>query len=394
MPEPDDNYMPDEGPFSFQQDLELVCNVAREAGALAMDWYEKGAACWEKAPNDPVTEADLAVNDLIYKRLLDARPAYGWVSEEGDVSKHCRNRPSVFIVDPIDGTRAFMNHQPHFTICIARLDQDRPVVAAVFNPATDEMFSAISGRGTTLNGAPISAGSKTDLSALRLISRAPTSLRELIWPGATFADPVPNSVAYRICLAAAGRWDGVIAMAPKTDWDLAAASLIIEEAGGACTDHTGNPVLFNHPKFDKRSVVASGASLHGLLIDRLRDLNKTGAATTDAKSATDADAPAESSDRIETELVTTQARSMSNETPKAQEQLLHIVFGGELKDVSGTVFEDLSKIDFVGAYPSYAEAYDAWKAAAQRTVDNAHMRYFILHAHRLLDPETGRTLDV
>ena len=70
-------------------------------------------------------------------------------------------------------------------------------------------------------------------------------------------------------------------------------------------------------------------------------------------------------------------------------QLLHIVIGGELKDVTDIEFEDLTKIDFVGAYPNYKSAYDAWKSAAQRTVDNAEMRYFILHAHKLLDPETG-----
>lgn len=77
-----------------------------------------------------------------------------------------------------------------------------------------------------------------------------------------------------------------------------------------------------------------------------------------------------------------------------EKQLLHVVLGGELKDVTGVEFRDLSKIEFVGAYPNHKSAYDAWKAAAQRTVDNAHMRYFILHAHRLLDPETGRHHDV
>ncbi len=70
-------------------------------------------------------------------------------------------------------------------------------------------------------------------------------------------------------------------------------------------------------------------------------------------------------------------------------QLLHLVIGGELKDVSRVEFADLNAIDFVGAFPNYASAYDAWKTAAQSTVDNAEMRYFILHAHKLLDPETG-----
>jgi myo-inositol-1(or 4)-monophosphatase len=74
-------------------------------------------------------------------------------------------------------------------------------------------------------------------------------------------------------------------------------------------------------------------------------------------------------------------------------QLLHLVFGGELKHPGGVEFKDLAQIHFVGAYPNYKSAYDAWKSAAQRTVDNAHMRYFILHAHKLLDPETGKSHD-
>jgi myo-inositol-1(or 4)-monophosphatase len=78
---------------------------------------------------------------------------------------------------------------------------------------------------------------------------------------------------------------------------------------------------------------------------------------------------------------------MSSDTDK---QLLHLVIGGEMKQIGKVEFKDLSAIDFVGAFPNYRAAFDAWKAAAQRTVDNAQMRYFILHAHRLLDPETGR----
>ena len=78
---------------------------------------------------------------------------------------------------------------------------------------------------------------------------------------------------------------------------------------------------------------------------------------------------------------------MSSDTDK---QLLHLVIGGEMKEIGKVEFKDLSAIDFVGAFPNYRAAFDAWKAAAQRTVDNAQMRYFILHAHRLLDPETGR----
>ena len=81
--------------------------------------------------------------------------------------------------------------------------------------------------------------------------------------------------------------------------------------------------------------------------------------------------------------------SETGTSPAHSKQLLHLVFGGELNQLDGVQFRDLEKVDIVGIYPNYAEAHKAWKAAAQRTVDNAHMRYFIVHLHRLLDPETA-----
>ena len=78
---------------------------------------------------------------------------------------------------------------------------------------------------------------------------------------------------------------------------------------------------------------------------------------------------------------------MSVQMPGTQKQLLHLVFGGELTELGGSEFKDLDKVDIVGVFPNYASAYVAWKAKAQKTVDNAHMRYFIVHLHRLLDPE-------
>jgi uncharacterized protein DUF4170 len=78
---------------------------------------------------------------------------------------------------------------------------------------------------------------------------------------------------------------------------------------------------------------------------------------------------------------------ISEQKPLPQQQLLHLVFGGELANVTDVTFKDLDKLDIVGVYPNYASAYAAWKAKAQRTVDNAEMRYFIVHMHRLLEPE-------
>lgn len=246
--------------------------TAREAGALAMEWLEKGARSWDKSPDNPVTEADLAVNDLIFKRLLDSRPSYGWVSEESCDVRNRRRAKRLFMVDPIDGTRAFIRGEPYFCVSIARLEADQPVAGVVYNPITDELFEAARGSGARLNGEAIQAGARTDLSGLRLIAGAP-AFRSNAWPGVELADPTPNSVAYRLCLVAAGRWDAVVSFRPKCDWDLAAAALILEEAGGICTDHLGAALSFNWAQDAVRSVAASGASLHALLIDRLRCMN-------------------------------------------------------------------------------------------------------------------------
>jgi len=163
-------------------------------------------------------------------------------------------------------------------------------------------------------------------------------------------------------------------LAEKADWDLAAGTVMITEAGGQATTHAGEQLVFNQTVPAQRSVVASGNALHPLLVRR-----------TGYVSIPDPQARAPSPAARET----TEPRKTMPET--AGKQLLHIVFGGELKDVTSVEFEDLSKIDFVGAFPNYQAAYDAWKSAAQRTVDHAETRYFILHAHRLLDPATGDT---
>ena len=150
--------MPDAEPdtqLSLDADLALVTEVALEAGRLSLRWLKRGARVWEKSPNNPVTEADIAVNDLIRKRLGSARPGYGWLSEETKDNPANRLQARTFVVDPIDGTKAFVKGEPGFCVSIARLEGCRPVVGALFNPLTEEMLSAKKGGGAHLNGQPI-----------------------------------------------------------------------------------------------------------------------------------------------------------------------------------------------------------------------------------------------
>src|SRR6185436_7706009 len=137
----------------------------------SLEWLKKGAKSWDKSPGNPVTEADIAVNDLIAKRLRAARPDYGWLSEETRDNPADRQQVRTWVIDPIDGTRAFVRGEPGFCISIARLEGQHPVVGVLFNPLTNELFAASAGHGATLNGERISAMPTCALEGCRMILR-------------------------------------------------------------------------------------------------------------------------------------------------------------------------------------------------------------------------------
>src|ERR1700754_669817 len=135
----------------LKDDLALIGEVAREAGRLSLEWLEKGAKTWEKSPDNPVTEADIACNDLIKQRLRTARPSYGWLSEETRDNPADRAQPRVFVVDPIDGTKAFVKGENGFCASIAIIEAGQPIAGAVYNPNFDELLTAHTGGGCFLN---------------------------------------------------------------------------------------------------------------------------------------------------------------------------------------------------------------------------------------------------
>jgi len=359
-----------------KQDLEILSAVSFEAGELALKFYNRpDVKSWDKAKGHPVTEADLAVNQLIRDRLMAARPDYGWLSEETALDNETRAAARVWVVDPIDGTRAFMKQQPYWCIGIGVLERGVARAGVVHAPLLEETYKAHLGGGAFLNDEKITVSDCHCEEGCRIITNEGMLTHPawpVPWPKMELAKPKPNATLIRMCWVASGRWDAALTLWRKSDWDLAAGSLIVAEAGGRATTHLGEPYLFNRGEPAQRSLLAAGKRLHSLLSARVKgvrlpDPNWTVRPYEQTKS--------------------TERKSMSETTD--HKQLLHIVIGGELKDVTEVEFEDLKKIDFVGAFPNYKDAYDAWKGAAQRTVDNAEMRYFILHAHKLLDPETG-----
>ena len=353
---------------SYAEDLALIRDAVLAAGKIAKDAYDANdSKVWDKSNNSPVTDADIAVNDYLLKTLCEARPGYGWLSEEtkDDHSRHAC--PRTFVVDPIDGTRAFIDRTPNFAVSVAIIEDGKSIAGAVYNPLKDEMYEATLGGGAKLNGTPITAPDSDAIEGIRMVGYA-RKFRRLDWPDMDCH--VANSMAYRMVLVACGKADATVAFTPKSDWDVAAAQLIASEAGATVTNLHGATPSYDGETTTGLGVICAGKTLHALLLARITPVISQFQ---------------KSDDKIKDFgfMGTTQKDRVMSDTM----QLLHLVIGGELVDPNKTEFKDLKAVDFVGAYANYADAHSAWKGAAQRSVDNAHMRYFVLHAHELIDPD-------
>jgi myo-inositol-1(or 4)-monophosphatase len=252
-----------------ERDRDLLDRVVREAGAVARAIFERSCQTWHKKDGSPVTEADLAVNRYLSDHLRAARPDYAWLSEENEDDRSRFAAPRVFVVDPIDGTLAFVKRRPHFTVSVAVVEGDMPVAAAGFNPITEECYTAAAGEGAALNGTPIRVSDRAEVDGCRLLASKKTlsDPRWAPWPDMTVENP--NSIALRVAFVACGRFDAAMTMAQIHDWDLAAADLILREAGGVITSIEGVAPRYNQENVNQPSVLAAGPALHAAIRARL-----------------------------------------------------------------------------------------------------------------------------
>jgi len=215
--------------------LTALVDAARLGGETALNYFRPGqrtsADIAYKAGDSPVTAADLAVDAKLAQVLRAAFPQAGWLSEETEDDPARLGREQLIVLDPIDGTRAFMTGDPCWTVAIALVERGEPIAGVVHAPALRETFAASKGRGATLNGAPIHAAQFTALDGVHVAGPRPMV--------AAFADhagftpklaPRMASLAYRLCSIAAGRYEIGLASANSHDWDIAAADVILREA--------------------------------------------------------------------------------------------------------------------------------------------------------------------
>lgn len=259
-------------------DLPLLIDAARMAGRVATSFAGPTAARWDK-PDDagPVTEADLAVNDLLLSTLRLARPSYGWLSEETEDNTDRLTQDRVFIVDPIDGTRSFVEGANTWAHAIAVAEKGQITAAVVYLPLRDLMYTAALGQGAALNGVPISTSTLSDMAKATVLAARPATATAHWQNGEVppFTRTYRPSLAYRLGLVGAGRFDAMLTLRPSWEWDIAAGALIITEAGGTCSDQTGAPLQFNNPDPRLNGVVAGGQAIHSQLIAALAPLDRT-----------------------------------------------------------------------------------------------------------------------
>jgi myo-inositol-1(or 4)-monophosphatase len=243
----------------------LIAGV-REAGALALSMFGVPIKNWTKFESSPVSDADIAVDRLLRERLMDEGSGIGWLSEESVDNPARLSARYVWIVDPIDGTRAYLAGSSDWTISAALVDNGRPVAGCLYAPVTDELFTAIANRGATCNGAPIAITDGSTLEQARIAG--PRSLLErlvALQPSLTVV-PRVRSLALRLARLAHGACDIAVAGGNSHDWDLAAADLLVHEAGGVLTPVGGGAVIYNRPVARDGMLIAAGRHRHAVLV--------------------------------------------------------------------------------------------------------------------------------
>lgn len=254
-----------------ESDLALLTEAAVAAGKIAMRYFRNQPRVWEKPGEGPVTEADIAVNDMLMEQLRRARPSYGWLSEESPDTEARLDCEHLFLIDPIDGTSAFIAGDSSFSHSLAVARNGVVTAAVVYLPAKDRLYAAHVDGTATCNGQAIACSNRAGTAGATLLTPK-ANLAAEHWDG-----PVPAvtrhfraSVAYRLCLVAEGAFDGMLSLRQAWEWDIAAGALIAANAGASVTNRQGAALHFNSKTPRSNGVLVAAPGLHSALLRQLR----------------------------------------------------------------------------------------------------------------------------
>lgn len=241
----------------MREELKLAMHAARKAGAITMNYYGGSIEAQDKGPSNthhdgdfnPLTQADIETDAFLKDALLTPYPNYGWLSEETVDTAARLTHSTLWIVDPIDGTREFVQGIPEYVVSIALVEHGTPTVAVIYNPPSDELFVAAQGGGTYLNGKRVFCTETSRLDqAVLTVSRSETKRGEIAPFVSSLKAVQPlGSVAYKLAIVAAGQADLNFSVQSKNEWDVVAGDLLIREAGGQMLELNGKPRCYNQP---------------------------------------------------------------------------------------------------------------------------------------------------
>lgn len=245
---------------AYDADLQLIRDAAREGGEIAMRYFKHSPEVWWKEGQSPVSEGDYAVDKFLRETLLAARPDYGWLSEETVDDLDRLNARRTFVVDPIDGTRAYIEGKATWCVSIGIVEDGRSIAGVLDCPVKNEVFEATLGGGARLNGHAVTVAPTRPQPAVGGPKPMIQSLDEADRRDFRSVDYVP-SLAYRIAMVARGEIDATFVKPNSHDWDLAAADLILQEAGGQVIDATGAPLVYATANSKHGSLAAGSGPL-------------------------------------------------------------------------------------------------------------------------------------
>lgn len=246
--------------LTISDDLKLISDAAREAGKIAMMFFGHSPKVWQKASNSPVSEADFAVDNYLKEVLLKNRPHYGWISEETNDERPSQEYHRFFVVDPIDGTRGFIEGKTTWCISIAIIENGRPICGVLHCPVTNEHFIApIDGKAYN-NDNLLSIADDRHLRRL-VVSCAGGMVSKIFKDDNQdyiFKSDIP-SLAYRLALFASGNIDIVLVRPNAHDWDIAAADIILQCAGGQFYDSEQKQIIYGNVPFSHGILIATSS---------------------------------------------------------------------------------------------------------------------------------------
>jgi len=260
-----------QSPLDLNYALKVAQDAAYAAGQVLLSYYSSRYEVYEKVKDNPVTTADLKANELLHKTLLGAFPDAGWLSEESADNPDRMKKEWLWVVDPLDGTKEFIEGVDEFAVSIGLVHEHRPVLAVTYNPPANIRVHCIKGSGTFANDAPVNVTRRKTLAGATVLSSRSETKRGLFDPFKDILDVRPTgSVAHKLAQMASGQGDITFSLVPKNEWDICAGVLLAEEAGATVTDLGGNPFLFNQENTLRNGVVAASDLLYADLFELIR----------------------------------------------------------------------------------------------------------------------------